>query len=397
MLLLARCFTLLGDALINPKVTLPWILSSLGAPAVFSGWLSPLRESGSLLPQVFIAAWVRRYTLRRGLWILGSLLQAACVIALLVIVLLLEGAQAGWAMLLTMVTFSLARGLCSVISKDVVGKVIPVERRGSLNGWSASLAGFMTLLLAFLLWFLPASQSVYLTGLGLAIACWVLAAVIFHQVDEPVGEADQTDTRLSTLFRPLSFIWRDALLRRFVLARTLLLCSALSTPFYVMLAQQLDSSGGLTLLALLMAGSGLASLLSGYLWGELANNSSRRVMMIATLLVSVTGLFLGVVSWLHHTWLSVGWFVPLLYFVVCLAHEGVRTGRKTYLVNMATGNRRTDYVSASNSWIGLMLLLVGSVGGLVGWIGLEGVIVVLSFLGLAGVAVSWTLPEVEAG
>ena len=45
------------------------------------------------------------------------------------------------------------------------------------------------------------------------------------------------------------------------------------------------------------------------------------------------------------------WFLPLAYFVLSIAHSGVRVGRKTYVVNLATGNKRTDYVAISNTTI----------------------------------------------
>lgn len=50
--------TKIADGLIDPKLMLSWLLTSLGAPAVFAGVLVPIRESGALLPQMFMASWV---------------------------------------------------------------------------------------------------------------------------------------------------------------------------------------------------------------------------------------------------------------------------------------------------------------------------------------------------
>ncbi|WP_028291980.1 MFS transporter [Oceanobacter kriegii] len=393
-LLTAQWLTKVGDALVNPKITLPWILSVLGAPAAFTGWLVPLRESGSLLPQLFIAAWVKRVAQRKWLWCLGSVLQALSVAALVLVVLLLEGATAGWAVLLLLAAFSLARGLCSVSSKDVMGKVIAKPQRGSLTGVSASLAGLVTLAVAAALWWLPESTLIYTVGFGLAAALWLLAALVYSRIHEPASEREAEDLAPASVFQPLQAIWQDSLLMRFVIARTLMLCSALSAPFYVVLAQQSDDSG-LGLLALLMAASGLASLVSGSVWGRLADRSSRHVLLLASALVAMCGVVVVAVDWKDAELVALPWFIPLMYFLLSIAHEGVRTGRKTYLVNMADGNQRTDYVSASNTWIGLMLLLLGSIGSLSGVISVAGVILLLALLGLAGVAMAWTLPEVE--
>ena len=89
------------------------------------------------------------------------------------------------------------------------------------------------------------------------------------------------------------------------------------------------------------------------------------------------------------------WVLPVLYFLLSIAHQGVRLGRKTYVVNMAEGNRRTDYVSVGNTLIGVILLLMGFISALEPWIGISGVILVLSLMGLAGSLMASRLPEVE--
>ena len=92
---------------------------------------------------------------------------------------------------------------------------------------------------------------------------------------------------------------------------------------------------------------------------------------------------------------ATAWFLPLAYFVLMVAHAGVRVGRKTYVVNLATGNQRTDYVAVSNTVIGVLLLVVGSVGALASVIGNAGVLGLLALMGLAGAVLGTSLPDVE--
>lgn len=74
---------------------------------------------------------------------------------------------------------------------------------------------------------------------------------------------------------------------------------------------------------------------------------------------------------------------------------GVLLGRKTYVVDMAAGNRRTDYVAVSNTTIGVLLLGGGLLGLLVPLIGVAGVVLLLSGGALGGGWLAATLPEVE--
>ncbi|WP_405107995.1 hypothetical protein L0Z65_12330 [Phaeobacter sp. BS52] len=47
--------TKLADGLIDPKLVLAWLLNAIGAPGYLIGVLVPVRESGSLLPQLALA------------------------------------------------------------------------------------------------------------------------------------------------------------------------------------------------------------------------------------------------------------------------------------------------------------------------------------------------------
>ena len=192
--------------------------------------------------------------------------------------------------------------------------------------------------------------------------------------------------------RNLSLVWRDRPFGRFVLTRTLLMCSALSAPYYVALAQRELGSPGY-LLGLFVIAGGLASLLSAPLWGRFADRSSRGVMSAAALATAGAGLSVFGIHELAPQWLEAAWLMPLAYFALSIAHSGVRVGRKTYVVDLASGSRRTDYVSVSNTVIGVLLLMVGSVGILTERIGEAGVIGVLALMGLAGAALGSTLKD----
>jgi hypothetical protein len=78
-----------------------------------------------------------------------------------------------------------------------------------------------------------------------------------------------------------------------------------------------------------------------------------------------------------------------------VAHAGVRAGRKTYLVDLAGGVKRTDYVSVSNTLIALALLVMGGLTSLLTFLGTAYLVLVLSLIGLVGAFLATTLPEVQ--
>jgi len=142
--------------------------------------------------------------------------------------------------------------------------------------------------------------------------------------------------------------------------------------------------------------AGLAGLVSAPIWGRYADASSKYVMINAALITSGIGLAVFVVNRFLPELSGTLWFLPIAYFILSLAHSGVRVGRKTYVVNLASGNKRTDYIAISNTVIGLLLLVVGAIGALAPVVGNDGVIGLLALMGLAGAAYGATLPDVEA-
>ena len=49
-----------ADEIASAKLVIPWLFGALGVPAAFTGFLVPIREAGVLLPQLAVAAAVRR-------------------------------------------------------------------------------------------------------------------------------------------------------------------------------------------------------------------------------------------------------------------------------------------------------------------------------------------------
>ena len=124
--------------LASARLVLPWLLGALGAPAVFTGFLVPIREAGVLLPQLAVAAYIRRLPKRKGVWLLGALLSAVVLVCMAPGMATLHGVAAGWAVIAMLTLFSLTRGLCSISAKDVLGKTVSEARRGALMGYSAA-------------------------------------------------------------------------------------------------------------------------------------------------------------------------------------------------------------------------------------------------------------------
>jgi len=399
--LLAQTFTKIGDALTSSRLVLAWMLASIGSPAILISLLVPLRESLSLLPQLFIAQWIREHALRKWFWVAGSLAQAMALLAMIPALVWLPGETASLLIVILLALFSLARGVCSVAAKDVLGKTISKSRRGRLTGLAASIAGFVTLGVAALLWFAPeragdAGPDIALFALLLAVAAglWLAAAAVYAGIPEVPGATEGGGNAIVDALKSLTLLFRDQEFLRFVLARMLLVATAFAIPYLVVLIQR-TGEGDIGGLAGLLLAEGAAGLLSGAFWGRWSDRASHHVMAAAAAL-SAAVMAAALASYFLAPQLLSQLLVPgLLVFAAAVAHQGARVGRKTYLVDLATADTRSSYTAVSNTVLGIFLLSGSGLGVVDAMYGTQTVLILLLAVSLLASVFCLTLKRVD--
>lgn len=394
--LVSNVFTKVADELTSARLILPWLLGMLGAPAAFTGFLVPIREAGVLLPQLLVAAYIRRLPLRRGAWFLGTALCAAAVLVMLFPVTRLSGVAAGWTVLGLVTLFSLAKGICSVSAKDVLGKTVSKTRRGTLMGYSAGVAGAITLGIgAYVESYAAAGQDrgVFIGFLLAAGLLYLASIAVFAFIVEEAGATEGGGNALTVALGSLSVLRSDPAFRRFVIARALLLSVALVPPYYALLAQR--HSDRVTGLGLMIIAGGLAASLSSPLWGRLGDRSSRLVMAVAAVAGGVTSITTAVLAAIGPGFMNSVWTWSVLFFLIAAFHNGVRLGRKTYLVDLSTQQTRATYVAVSNTLIGAAMIAGGAFGVIADIVNPSVVIGLLGLLALVSAVYILRLPEVS--
>ncbi|MCP5395551.1 MAG: MFS transporter [Sphingomonadaceae bacterium] len=388
-----------ADGLVDPKLVLSWLLTSIGAPAAVIGLLVPVREAGALLPQLFTAGAIRRLPRRKYVWAAGSAVQGLAVLGILACALFLDGATAGWGILACLAVLALARSACSVAYKDVLGKTISKSRRGSATGLAGSISAATVIVFALLLvsgWI--ERMDLVLAALAIAAGAWLLSAAVFVTLEEEAGATEGGANALDVARDYWGYLTSDRQLQRFILSRALLTATALAPPFMVAAWSASSGDGGgqaYAGLGFLVLASALASLLSSWFWGRLADRSSRKVLaysgLVGAAALLATGL-LGLGGGLRDAVLP-----PVLLFILMVAYQGVRLGRSTHLVDMAGEEQRAAYTALSNTLIGLVLLGGGAFSLLASATGPSTVLLVMAGLALLGGLAAFGLEEVQQG
>ncbi|MFT6284119.1 MAG: MFS family permease [Arenicella sp.] len=372
----------LADLLISAKTTLPWLLASLGAPTWIVPMLVPIRESGSLIPQWPLKKKTKHIENRLIIWRWGIIVQACSICLMLISALFTEGVAAGLLVLLSLLLLSLGRALSSLSMKDIQGLNIEKGWRGKLVGIASSISGLLSLITAGLLIFSP--QDMNITAILSLIS--FSAILFFVSLFLSIGlTANLTDDKKDS--NDGKSLWKtinqQADLRHLIISRCLLLHAALIAPFFVNASA---TNTDIFQLPYFIIASSLASFISSYLWGKMADKSAVKTLFYATVICILTSIVFYFVTSLNN------WIIDVfLFFALNLGYAGIRTGRKTYMLDIAQGSQRTLYVAAANSMVGYILLMLGGMYALLFIVIGEHIILVMTVLMVLGLLHTYKL------
>jgi MFS family permease len=351
--------------LTSPKLVLPFLYMALGAPVMFAGLILPIVEISNLVSQMVSAPFLVGPLLRKWYMSLGTVVTAA---GLMIIGIAAYSAQPEWLVfffLFAAAVIGVSQGVSTLAYQDLIGRVLPHDRRNNLLFTQAGLAAVFTIVIALLSQHYndhPDSISEHLELLWAAIALTFCAAVITLLIREtPPAATAASDNRrqrsadarqsllkgyLTQLATALKFKW----FRRFLIARTLFLSIEMAMPFYALHAAAYHG-GHKGSLGTFVIGSSLGIIAGGMVWQRVARISTPAIMASASLVACVAG-GLSIASYFVPE-LRVTWLHGAVFLFVAMANEGTRNARKLYIVEFTSTADRPYYIALSNVFIGV--------------------------------------------
>lgn len=363
--------TKLAEKIISPNITLPWIMSFLGASSIAIGALVPIKDAGSLLPQLAVSGAIRKKAIRKYYWVFSALVQAICWLVAGLVLWFLKEDWISWVILGLLAIFSMASGVASVSFKDVIAKTIPKETRGQTLSYRNTFGSVLGLVAGVVLVFFiqsDADRQIYAGLFLIASLLWFVAAALFYKIAEQKGATEGGRTPLQETRKGFSLVKHDGDFRNFLVTRGLLMAVPLVQPFFVLVAKN-QTDQNWSLLGWLIIVNGLAQVISSPFWGKLADQSATRLMRIAAC-ISIIAIGYALLFLVFPDW-NLGFyaFMPV-FFVNGVAYAGARLSRKTYLVDFAPKENRATYVSVANTVIGILTLVAAGLGTITEFAGL---------------------------
>jgi hypothetical protein len=355
-------FLALGMALTQPTTIISALVAELTGSTVWVGGLSTVLAVAGVLPQLLVAHFIEPRPRKMPYLLLAIYLRVLSwgVLAGLVYAIGDTNPELiAWALVGLLVVFYAGGGLGGVPYTDIIGKVIPADRRGAFFGGREFLAGPLAVgaaLLARRVLADLAYPSNYALLFGLAAAALFIASLGFWLIREPPCT--------NAPGRPQP--WRDygarltivgSQLRALVGVQLLTGFSLMVFPFYVVYAREVlgapVESVGWFLLAQVLGGAG-----ANLVWARLVDRAGSRQMLTVCATASALTPLLAVLSG------RLGWqgLLPI-FFLAGAVSSGRKVGFGSALLELAPSTKRPTY-AALNAALTLPIAFLPLLAGL---------------------------------
>ncbi|MDD5369089.1 MAG: MFS transporter [Anaerolineaceae bacterium] len=384
-----------GMGFIAPTIILPLYISHFTNNSFLIGLIPFISSSCYLLPQLFTSNWTSRQPRKKFLPVnIGFFTERIPIFLMPFSVLLFAKSAPGLALVSFFLLYAwhaTGAGVIMVGWQDMVGRVIPMDRRGRFFGitnFGGTLGGILAA--SLVTWLLAR----FVFPVGYTLAFGAAAIMIFFswlslaQTREPALASSQPHVTLGQYLRSLpAVIQRDHNFRRLLIAQVVLGLSAMGVGFVIVFAVRRwnlpDSQAGNYTMALL-AGQALANL-----WiGPLSDRVGHKLVMELTALFSLASY---IMAWLAP---SRVWFYPVFALRGASMAAGMLSGMLIAL-EFSEPDQRATYIGLNSTVSGIANAVAPLVGG---WLALvasyQSLFAIAAVVSLAAFAMlRWTVTE----
>ncbi len=343
-------FLAFGYSMTSPDMVIAALVANLTGSTLWVGGLSTVLGVAATLPQVFVARWIEPRPRKMPYLMLAIYLRTAswAVLAYLIYAIGAEKPMTlAWALVIVLAVFFAGGGIGGIPYTDIIGKVIPPQRRGAFFGGRQALAAPLSIAGAFLAKDILRTYRYpnnYAMLFGLSALALGIASLGFWMIREPVS--DKVTPRRSWAEYRRQVRQAAAQLKTLVGVQLLTGFSLMALPFYVVYATQElgapTSAVGRFLLVQVTGG-----VLANLVWARLVDRyGSRRMLAVCATLSTLTPLSAIVLG----RW---GWRALLpVFFLSGAIVNGRIVGFQSALLELAPPEQRPTYAGVN----GLLLL-----------------------------------------
>jgi len=374
----------LAAAFLSGTTVIPLFISGLTDSRIIIGAFSTLESFGWYFPQLFMGALIAGRPLVLTYYNKLSFSRAILFAAAISLVFLIDDSNhylllIGFGCLFGL--YAIASGTAGIAFMEIVGKMIPTNKRGTLFGFRMFFGGLLAVLagpiVKYMLdrWEFPVNFG-YLYILSLITIILGLAVFAFARELPPPVLKTKPGFK-DNLAKSLLLFKNDVNIRRLVFARYLTNTALLAMPFYIILAtEHLGISRPLAATYLSFEKVGFLGL--NILWGWLSNRISNKLVLKVSTIFAILAPALALYSSYHYP----GYFIfGLVFFFNGAAMSGTNLGYINYLLEISDDDNRVLSIGLIHSFIAPAIFF-SAIGGILIELFTIKILFIITFIGL---------------
>lgn len=335
-------FVALGMALTQPTTVISSFVADLTGSTIWVGGFSTVLYVAGALPQIFVARWIEPKPRKLPYLIAAISLRVISWGTLAVLIFAIGDSHPillAWVLVGILAIFYAGGGIANIPYTDIIGKIIPIGKRGAFFGGKGALAGPISVGAALGAKYILANvdhPTNYAMLFGLAAFGLGIASLGFWAIREPISLEN-----LNPIL-PWREYWQQLInatrkIKNLIAAQLLTGFSLMALPFYVVFARnQLNApteAVGWFLVVQVLGGA-----LSNLIWARLVDHyGSRRMLLYCAVLSTLTPIFAIILS-------PFGWIAMLpVFFLAGAISDGRSVGFQSALLEIAPEVQRSTY------------------------------------------------------
>ncbi|HVP36932.1 MAG TPA: MFS transporter [Terriglobales bacterium] len=357
----------LALAFISGSTILPLFVSQLTNSDVLIGLSSTLETIGWLSPQLFVAGLTLYQKKQLPLYIRTGYVRVISFLCLVLSVFLF-GAKHSSLLLplffLFFAVYALGGGFSGVAFMDIVGKTIPLNKRGSFFGMRMFFGGALAALAGILVkqilehYQFPNNYGIIFCLAFFSILLGILSLLAVKE--PPLIESKPRKSLKENLSQGIEIFKQHRQFRLLYFVQIIIGAYVLGLPFYVIYAERFLKIQP-DLVGIFLTAQMIGFVLSNLFWGYLSNRGKNREVLLITAIISS---FPPLTLFAFRFFSLPIFFYSLIFFFLGAINTGLNIGYMNYLLEISPEPERPIYVGLLHTLTAPTVFL-SAVGGII--------------------------------
>lgn len=360
-------FLALTMSMIEMNTVLPSLISYLTSNTVAFGGIYSIMLGAPFVFNLIFSSYLQKFALKRKFLILGIYLRSISFLGMAVVTFVFAKTNPIIALVslyFLSFLFSVSGGFASIAYSDIVGKLIPSEKRGMLysvrqffSGIAALMGGF------FIAWIFKSEKLLFPMNYALGFIVGALGLIIggvgFWKIKEPAEEIRKEDLFIKTNFAKniLGILKTDRPFLKFIMIENITSFSLMILPFYMVFIKN-SYSNYMDYMGTFVVAQVVGSISSNFLWAyvskKFGSDSIVRLCIFIGAMIPIIALLINP--------LGAVWYI-LVFLLIGFISSGREIGFESYILDITPNERRTIYLGIRGS-LNVLVVLLPLVGGI---------------------------------